>query len=291
MATRKKATKKKNTIAAKAAVAPAPGQEFGFGYGKRIFPEDEPIVGANIERLKDEAVYDLNTIEASLGISRRDYYYELRDNLGDRQLPDIAMAILVRLYEAYPKETLPFQPMRWADYLTSIGVHPGEFAQLVGRAFLAGRSWQEGGKPIRSVQLIIEALWRAGVNSTSHPIYQEFLRIAEKEFQMRTRIWLSPSAEEDKWIQSKVFSRFGPEKGAAILYKYNEQGTIVGVLESKIKENPEWSKRKALEWILAKVLGSEDKLGIQKAPTKTRQRRQTKTLALAEDSMLQPVED
>lgn len=162
-----------------------PAQVFPFGGDKKIFPADRPIAGSDIERLKDEAGYDLNTIEASVGISRRDSYYHLRDEVGDKQLPDVSMAILMRLYETFPEVLLPFQPVNWAGYLAMLGVHPGEFAQLVGRAFSAGQSWQQGGKPFRSVQLIIEAFWRAGVTSTDHPVYQEFLKFAQTEASLR----------------------------------------------------------------------------------------------------------
>jgi hypothetical protein len=160
-------------------------QDFTFGDGMRLFAEDRPVTGADIATLKNATHYDLNTIESTLGISRREYFYELTDERADQPLPDIAMAILMRLYELDPKRLLPFQKLSWAAYLQIIGVHPSEFAQLVGRAYNAGRSWQEGGKPTRSIQLIIEAFWRAGVTDKSHPVFQEFLRIAKKEADLR----------------------------------------------------------------------------------------------------------
>jgi hypothetical protein len=92
----------------------------------------------------------------------------------------------MRLYSQYPN-LLPFQPIKYAEYLsTVIGVHPGEFAQLVGRSFSAGRSWQQGqGEPTKSIQLIIEALSRAGVASPDDEVYQTFLKLAKQEAELR----------------------------------------------------------------------------------------------------------
>lgn len=291
---KKGAAKKKKTRAPATPKVPkrisVPAQEFKFGYGAKIFPEDRPIVGADIDRLKGEAGYDLNTIEASLGISRRDYYYELRDDIGDKQLPDISMAILIRMYEEFPRELLPFQPLSWAEYLTIIGVHPGEFAQLVGRAFNAGRSWQEGGKPIRSVQLIIEAFWRAGVTNTRHPVYRKFLQIAESELKLRSNIWMSATQKEDVFVRSQVIAKLGTEGGLIALYKFNEQGTIMGALEKEMSEsdNTNLTKEEALEEIISKVLSRH---GIKKAPEVKRKRRATKVIIDAEDSLMKAVDD
>ena len=168
-----------------------PMQAFRFGGGAGLFPQERPIIGSDIERMKVEAGYDLNTIEATLGISRRTTYYEITDDKGSEPVPEIAMAILMRLSERFPREVLPFQPPDWVGYLDLLGVHPGEFAQLVGREYRAGRTWrrglkpQRGLKPHRSVQLILEAFARAGVMSTDHPVYQAFVEIAYKEAQLR----------------------------------------------------------------------------------------------------------
>lgn len=163
----------------------APMQAFRFGSGANLFPTDRPILGGDVDRMKNETGYDLNSLEASLGISRRPLYYTLIKDGAHEPLPDVAMSILMRLYERFPRELLPFQPLRWADYLTMIGVQPGEFAQLVGRDYNAGRTWEQNRNPTRTVQLILEAFARAGVNSTSHPVYQEFLQIARREAELR----------------------------------------------------------------------------------------------------------
>lgn len=162
-----------------------PKQDFKFGSDVNLFPEDRPIIGSDILKFKTNTAFDLNKVEASLGISRRDAYYDLKDKRPDEPLPEISMSILLRLYARYP-ELLPFQPVSWAEFLTAIGVHPSEFAQLVGRTFSAGRSWLKGeGEPIKPVQLIIEALARAGVTNTNDEVYQEFLKIAHKEADLR----------------------------------------------------------------------------------------------------------
>jgi hypothetical protein len=269
-----------------------PAQEFKFGYGKRLFTKDRPIIGSDIESLKVETGYDINSIEASVGISRRGYYYELRDEFKDKQLPDISMAILIRLYEEFPRELLPFQPISWVEYLTILGVHPGEFAQLVGRAFTAGISWQEGKQPIRSVQLIIEAFWRAGVTNTSHPVYQKFLELAESELKLRSKIWLATNKEEDKYVRSQAIARLGEEQGLVALYKFNEQGTIIEALEKELakakRKGKALTKGQALEVIVTKVL---DRHGIKKAPDTARKRRATRVVSEAEDSLIQAVDD
>jgi len=165
--------------------AAIPTREFKFGGSVSLFAPDRPITGSDIERLKNEAGYDLNLIEASLGIASRLGYYKLSNKEASKPLPDISMAILMRLYEKFPNELLPFRPVHWAEYLNMIGVHPIEFAQLVGRDFAAGRLWQNGRRPIRSVQLIIEAFARAGVTHTGHRIYQAFVKAAKEEAALR----------------------------------------------------------------------------------------------------------
>lgn len=179
-------------VASSAQSIAVPMQEFKFGGGTSLFASERPIAGADIDRMKNETGYDLNTLEASLGISRRTFYYELIKQGAGEPLPDISMAILMRLYEQFPRQLLPFQPISWGAYLTKIGVQPGEFAQLVGRAYNAGRTWEQDGKPSRTVQLILEAFVRAGVTSTQHPVYQAFLQIAKREAILRGKpleIW------------------------------------------------------------------------------------------------------
>jgi len=197
--------RRKRTISAASAVAAPPpsapvsgpepavlGQPFRvprpqlkFGGEGTLFPTDRPILGSDVQRLKEEAGFDLNAIEASLGVSRREQYYNLLKR-GNKPLPDFGMAILMRLYELYPNELLPFQPVEWMPYLQQIGAEPTEFAQLVGRHENAGRVWQRHvAKPHRSVQLLIEAFVRGGVTHIDHPVYRDFRRIALEEASRR----------------------------------------------------------------------------------------------------------
>jgi len=265
-----------------------PAQEFHFGGGKTIFPEDRPICGSDILLMKREANFDLNMIESTLGISRRDVYYELVDKASDKLLPEVSMAILMRLYEAFPKQLLPFQPLDWAAYLTVIGVHPGEFAQLVGRAFTSGRDWQEGSKPIRSVQLIIEAFARAGVTDTGHPVYQKFLEIAQRETDLRSRVWLEPkSADEDNYVRTEVFRALGEKNGAIALSKLHHAGTVVPAVEALL-EKGKYDKKAALDEIVARVL-KRDTLDSQLPPVPRRRKRAV--VNKAGGSLMQPVDD
>jgi hypothetical protein len=183
---KKTTRRRKKADPATPARLPPPTEFLPSGETDEIFALDKPITGADLQRYRELTGAKVAAVSPILGVPRQGAWYELTDpeRRGEDPVPDVAMAVLVRLYTLFP-QTRPSPDMEFMPFLKRLGVDAGELAQLLGRDIYTGRIWERGKPPQTTVRLVVEALARAGVTTRNHPIFKALEALSAYEHQAR----------------------------------------------------------------------------------------------------------
>ena len=123
-------------------------------------PESTPVCGRHLQEFRARHDYTVSYLVGIFGITSAQAYYKLV-KAGDRPLPDIAMAVIVRWYSRHP-QALPWRAPAAAEIADKLSISPEALAVTMGRNPLSGVEWVTGAaKPLSTVRNLLHEINRA----------------------------------------------------------------------------------------------------------------------------------
>lgn len=170
-------------------------------------PQDRPIIGQDVKEFLKRHRLDINLMESLFAIPSRKAWYELTTNKAELPV-SIPMAILLRLFSAYP-ELIPFYDHDSAEDLReNLNLSPAAFGMLTGRQEISVRQWSPEREPHKVVMRLLWLIRKAMSFMRGHRIeydgaemLADIVRFGFLEWTLRGE---TPSQRRNDWSASNM---------------------------------------------------------------------------------------
>lgn len=178
---------------------------------KEVWPPlDRPIIGQDVKEFLKRHRLDINLMESLFAIPSRKAWYELTaDKAGKAERPvSIPMAILLRLFSAYP-DLIPFYDHDSAEDLReNLNLSPAAFGMLTGRQEISVRQWSPEREPHKVVMRLLWLIRKAMSFMRGHRVeydgaemLADIVRFGFLEWTLRGE---TPSQRRNDWAASNL---------------------------------------------------------------------------------------
>lgn len=175
---------------------------------KEVWPPlDRPIVGQDVKEFLKRHRLDINLMESLFAIPSRKAWYELTTTKAELSV-SIPMAILLRLFSAYP-ELIPFYDHDSAEDLReNLNLSPAAFGMLTGRQEISVRQWSPEREPHKVVMRLLWLIRKAMSFMRGHRVeydgaemMADIVRYGFLEWTLRGE---TPSQRRNDWAASNL---------------------------------------------------------------------------------------
>ncbi len=175
---------------------------------KEVWPlQDRPIIGQDVKEFLKRNRLDINLMESLFAIPSRKAWYDLVGPKADQPV-GIPMAILLRLFSAYP-ELIPFYDHDSAEDLReSLNLSPAAFGMLTGRQEISVRQWSPEREPHKVVMRLLWLIRKAMSLMRGHRLeydgaemLADIVRFGFLEWTLRGE---TPSQRRNDWAASNL---------------------------------------------------------------------------------------